>query len=93
MKGGLINYLWELGQRATRPSGRDRGARIQFKWVPFGVYSTSRFASLALSSDWIFSQGGPTNPLEEVIIFCFLRGALTDPPEEVGAIRRSAHFS
>ena len=31
----------------------DRRARIQFGQVHFGVFSTSRFAPLALSSDWI----------------------------------------
>ena len=32
-------------------SGRDHGARIQFKRVPFGVFSKSHFAPPALSSD------------------------------------------
>ena len=93
MKGGLINYLWELGQRATRPSVRDRGARKQFKRVHWGVLNVSLRASGAQLRLDICSQGAPTDPLEEVMIFCVSRGAPTDPLEEVGAIRKSAHFS
>ena len=37
--------------------GWDRGAKIQFQRVNFGVFSTSRFAPLALSSDWLFLRG------------------------------------
>ena len=40
----------------------DRWARIQFGRVHFGVFSTSRFVSLALSSDWT-SVGAGTDLL------------------------------
>ena len=36
-----------------RPSGRNREARILFKWVHFGVFSTSWFAPPALSSQGV----------------------------------------
>ena len=49
----------------------------------FGVLLTSRFAPSALSSDWIFSRGVPSDPFEEVMIFDVSRGVPTVPFEEV----------
>ena len=49
----------------------------------FGVLLTSRFAPSALSSDWIFSRGVPSDPFEEVMIFDVSRGVPTNPFEEV----------
>ena len=49
----------------------------------FGVLLTSRFAPSALSSDWIFSRGVPSDPFEEVMIFGLSRGVPTVPFEEV----------
>ena len=37
--------------------GWDRGAKIQYKRVNFGVFSMCRFAPLVLSSDWLFLRG------------------------------------
>ena len=50
--------LGQSRQGKARPSGRYRGARIQFKQVHFGVFSTSRFAPLAFSSDrvWLLKR-------------------------------------
>ena len=57
---------------------KDHGARIQFKPVHFGVFSTSRFTPPVLSSDWAL-----TDSLEEVMIFGVSRRAPTDPLQEV----------
>ena len=65
-------HLAKAALRATRPNRRDRGAKIRFKRVHYGVFSTSRFAPLALSSDWTFSQLVPTDPLGVVMIFYVL---------------------
>ena len=61
--------------RAARPNRRDRGAKIHFKGVHFGVFSTSRFAPLALTSDWTFSKVVPTDPLGVVMLFAVSQGS------------------
>ena len=37
--------------KPARPGGQDREARIQMKQIHFGVFSTSCFAPLMISSD------------------------------------------
>ena len=58
-KKTLVDYLYQTKPKLAfyrQGQVNDCGARIQTKWVLFGVFSTSRFAPLALSSNWIFSQ-------------------------------------
>ena len=85
-------YLCQSRLKGARPNRWDRGARIHFKRVHFGVFSASRFAPLALSSDWTFSQVVPTEPFRVVMIFGVRRGSQPTFGAEEGYLRKSSFF-